>query len=74
MGDLCDGHIYSDFCDYLLEISMQKLGSGQEGRKTELLASGIFGFLWAPGCLSKGINLQRPQAGSSEVSSSLNVQ
>lgn len=53
---------------------MQKLGTGQDGRKTELLVSGTSGFLWASGCLSKGINLQRPQAGSSEVSSGLHVQ
>ena len=30
-------------------------------------------FPWAPGCLSKGITFQRPQAGSSEAAYSLNV-
>lgn len=36
--------------------------------------SGTNTFLWAYGCFFKDINLQRPQAGSSEVSSCLNVQ
>lgn len=36
-------------------------------RQNLQLMSRTLTFLWAPWCVSKGINLQRPQAGSSEV-------